>query len=78
MGISVTRKFIGYQIKKYLMGNSRLLKIRVPRIQIHDLSVSDRDPMAKPAELVLALIIANIHWQKLVMHQMTIFVPEPL
>jgi hypothetical protein len=27
---------------------------------------------------VLALIIANIHWQKLVMHQMTIFVPEPL
>jgi len=34
--------------------------------------------MAKPAELVLALIIANIHWQKLVMHQMTIFVPEPL
>ena len=60
------------------MGNSRLLKIRVPRIQIHDLSVSDRDPLAKPAELVLALIIANIHWQKLVMHQMTIFVPEPL
>ena len=40
--------------------------------------LSDRDPMAKPAELVLAFIIANIHWQKLVMHQMTIFVPEPL
>jgi hypothetical protein len=34
--------------------------------------------MAKPVELVLALIIANIHWQKLVMHQMTIFAPGPL
>jgi len=27
------------------MGNSRLLKIRVPRIQIRDPSVSDRDPL---------------------------------
>ena len=60
------------------MGNSRLLKIRVPRIQIHDLSVSDRDPLAKFCELILAFVIANIHWQKLVMHQMFIFGRVPL
>jgi|SaaInlV_120m_DNA_3_1039746.scaffolds.fasta_scaffold140866_1 hypothetical protein len=60
------------------MGNSRLLKIRVPRIQIHDLSVSDRDPLAKFCELILAFVIANIHWQKLVMHQMSIIGLVPL
>jgi len=44
------------------MGNSRLLKIRVPRLQIRGPSVSDHDPLAKSAELALAFIIANIQW----------------
>ena len=41
-------------------------------------SVSDRDPLAKLCELMLAFVIANIHWQKLMMHQMFIFGGVPL
>jgi len=40
--------------------------------------VSDRDPLAKFCELILAFVIANIHWQKLVMHQMSIIGLVPL
>ena len=38
----------------------------------------DRDPLAKFCELILAFVIANIHWQKLVMHQMSIIGLVPL
>jgi hypothetical protein len=38
------------------MGNSRLLKIRVPRTQIRGPSVSNHDPLVKPLKLVLTFI----------------------
>jgi hypothetical protein len=66
-----THTFIDLLVRLAVLANHEQPEDRGPRRL-------DRDPLAKFCELILAFVIANIHWQKLVMHQMSIIGLVPL